>query len=71
MGDRQLDEPESGFNITRTQGNTVTPNPLPRQDDIQGRQQVAPITPKIGALGYDFDDINGVRAVDIIEISDL
>ena len=32
---------------------------------------MAPITPEIGALGYDFDDINGVRAVDLIEMRDL
>ena len=71
MGDRRLDEPESGSNITRTQNNTGAPNPLSRQEDIQGRQQVATVTPEIGALSYDFDDSNGVRAVDIIEISDL
>ena len=66
MGDRQLDEPESGSNITRTQDNTGTPNPLSRQDDIHGRHKMAPITPEIGALGYDFDDINAVFHANVI-----
>ena len=47
----------------------------PRQDAIQGRPHevstVAPITPEIGAVACDFDDIHGIHAVDILEIKDL
>ena len=63
---------------------TKSPPLTPRQDkkvhrktncEDQGRQQgksaVAPITPAIGAIAYDFDDIHGARAVDLIEINDL
>lgn len=74
MRDRQL-EPESGFNFTRTPDDTVSSPLLPRQDEIRGRQQgestEAPITPEIGVIGCDFDDIHGARAVDILEIHDL
>ena len=46
----------------------------PRQDEIQGRPHggsaVAPITPDIGSLGCDFDEIHGTRAVDILQFRD-
>ena len=37
----------------------------------QGKSAIAPITPAIGAIAYNFDDIHGAKAVGFIEINDL
>ena len=46
----------------------------PRQDEIQGRPHggsaVAPVTPDIGPLGCNFEEIHGARAVDILQLRD-
>ena len=71
----------NAINISRSSRNMedryaeTVPLPVsPRQDEIQGRPHggsaVAPITPDIGSLGCDLDDIHGARAVDILEFRD-